>query len=363
MKYKKGLVFICLIICLFTIATVCAGEVNDTVAVGDGQNNDLMNMENQNVEEPDVSCENEHTQPVEKISNSDREKLGVLFIGKNCTVLINEQVDYTAYCLHILTENEAEGNLSIFVDNALKWTKHITINDYDQGYNKMLFFANYLGLASQNKYLISVTFNDNTFSSYSYISAADNLSHVNRLSAYEINEGDSVVLYNYREYYLDTPMNVYIDNKLYKSFTSKSYEIEEVIHGLKSGNHEIIVSYDNENIFYRETYHVHVKATASNQMITPSNLIKITLKTVKVKKSAKKLVLQATLKQDNKALNGKKITFKFNGKTYKSKTNKKGIAKVTIKKAILKKLKVGKKVKYQASYGKIIAKKTAKVKK
>ena len=89
----------------------------------------------------------------------------------------------------------------------------------------------------------------------------------------------------------------------------------------------------------------------------------ITLKAVKVKKSAKKLILQATLKQGKKALSGKKVTFKFNGKTYKVKTNKKGVAKVTIKKNVLKKLKAGKKVKYQASYGKVTAKKIAKVKK
>jgi hypothetical protein len=90
----------------------------------------------------------------------------------------------------------------------------------------------------------------------------------------------------------------------------------------------------------------------------------ITLKTVKVKKSAKKLVLKATLKKVNgKYLKGKKITFKFNGKTYKAKTNKKGVAKVTIKKAVLKKLKVGKKIRYQATYLKDTVKKTVKVKK
>ena len=110
----------------------------------------------------------------------------------------------------------------------------------------------------------------------------------------------------------------------------------------------------------------------SNNVIIPSSIsssgiktiIKITLslKKVKVKKSAKKLVLQATLKQGKNSLINKKITLKFNGKTYKAKTNKKGIAKVTINSKILKKLKVGKKVKYQASYGKITVKKTAKVK-
>ena len=86
----------------------------------------------------------------------------------------------------------------------------------------------------------------------------------------------------------------------------------------------------------------------------------VTLKTVKVKKSAKKLVLQSTLK-NAKVLKGKTVTFKFNGKTYKAKTNSKGIAKVTIKKSVLKKLKTGKKVTYQATYLKDTVKKTAKI--
>ena len=89
---------------------------------------------------------------------------------------------------------------------------------------------------------------------------------------------------------------------------------------------------------------------------------KITLITATVKKSAKKLTLQATLKKGSSPLKGKQVTFKFNGKTYKAKTNSKGIAKVTIKQSILKKLKVGKTIKYQAKYCSFIAKKTAKVK-
>ena len=90
---------------------------------------------------------------------------------------------------------------------------------------------------------------------------------------------------------------------------------------------------------------------------------KITLKKVTVKKSAKKLKLQATLKKGSSPLKSKTVTFKFKGKTYKAKTNKKGIAKVTIQKNVLKKLKVGKKIKYQVKYGSFVAKRTAKVKK
>lgn len=91
--------------------------------------------------------------------------------------------------------------------------------------------------------------------------------------------------------------------------------------------------------------------------------IKLTLKTVKVKKSASKLVLSATLKQSGKALKGKKLTFRFNGKKYYAKTNKKGIAKVTVKKSVLKKLKAGKKITYKVSYGNITISKKVKVKK
>lgn len=88
---------------------------------------------------------------------------------------------------------------------------------------------------------------------------------------------------------------------------------------------------------------------------------KITLKSVTVKKSASKITLQATFKKGSSAIKGKLLIFKFNGKTYKAKTNSKGIAKVTIKSSVLKKLKVGKTVKYQVSYGKYTDKKTAKV--
>ena len=115
-------------------------------------------------------------------------------------------------------------------------------------------------------------------------------------------------------------------------------------------------------------YSVKISYTDANDKvasITKSLVVQkvLTLKTATVKKSAKKLVLSATLKKGKKAISGKRITFKFNGKTYKATTNKKGIAKVTVKKAVLKKLKVGKKVKYQATYQKCVVKKTAKVKK
>ena len=109
-----------------------------------------------------------------------------------------------------------------------------------------------------------------------------------------------------------------------------------------------------------------ITAEALGKTITKKLTVKHVLKLqkVKVKRSAKKLVIKATLaKVNGKYLKGKKITLKFKGKKYTAKTNKKGVAKFTIKKNVLKKLKKGKKVKYQATYLKDTIKYTVKVKK
>lgn len=109
------------------------------------------------------------------------------------------------------------------------------------------------------------------------------------------------------------------------------------------------------------------KISATYKGVTVKNKVTVkkvlTLTTVKVKKSAKSLVLTATLKKGKKAIKNTKVTFTFNGKKYSAKTNSKGIAKYTIKKSVLKKLKAGKKVTYKATYKSCTVKKTATVKK
>ena len=104
------------------------------------------------------------------------------------------------------------------------------------------------------------------------------------------------------------------------------------------------------------------------QGVKTTNYIKVNTivqaKNVKVKKSAKILKIKVSLKKiNNKYLKGKKITLKFKGKKYTVKTNKKGVATFKIKKNILKKLKNGKKYKYQVNYLKDIVTKNIIVKK
>ena len=82
---------------------------------------------------------------------------------------------------------------------------------------------------------------------------------------------------------------------------------------------------------------------------------------VTVKKTAKKFTLKAKLKINGKLVKGKWITFKFKGKTYKVKTNSKGIAQKTLKKNVIKKLKKGKTYTVKVTYLKDTIKTTVKV--
>ena len=125
----------------------------------------------------------------------------------------------------------------------------------------------------------------------------------------------------------------YINGKYVKKVKTNKYGYATLKIGKAPGSYKITAKYDKVEITRKLT----VKHS-------------VTLKTATVKKSAKKLVLKATLKTGKKALKYKKVTFKFNGKKYTARTNKYGVAKVTIKKSVLNKLKVGKYVRYQATY-------------
>lgn len=139
------------------------------------------------------------------------------------------------------------------------------------------------------------------------------------------------------------------------------------------GEDTISVKFTGNDTFYLSSNSSNVKVVTEQQKtpVKPAAKTVVSLSFVKapkkVSKKAKKLILSAKLKVNGKLVAGKKLTFKFKGKTFKVKTNKKGVAKLTIKskvlKKLLKKVKAGKKVKYQVSYGKKTIKKTLKVKK
>lgn len=161
--------------------------------------------------------------------------------------------------------------------------------------------------------------------------------------------------------------NKYYKVKVYNKFNKLA---KGVILRFKVGKKTFKVKTNSKGIaklklskFAPKKYKVTItyKGTKVTRKLTVKHILK--LKKAKVKRSAKKLVLKASLSKVNgKYLKGKLIKFKFKGKTYKSKTNSKGLAKITVKRNVLKKLKAGKKITYKASYLKDNVKRTVKVK-
>ena len=149
-------------------------------------------------------------------------------------------------------------------------------------------------------------------------------------------------------------VGVDIDGEFYKYFKFSKGKLTKSFSKLKAGTHVIGIHFENGKYHFTKNFIITIK---------PAKKVKLTLKKVNVKRSAKKLTLSATLKIDGKKVKGKVLKFKFKGKTYKAKTNKKGVAKVTIKKNVLKKLKRGKKITYKVTFVKKTVKKTVKVKK
>ena len=166
-------------------------------------------------------------------------------------------------------------------------------------------------------------------------------------------------------------LSLYIDGFFIKDKKITSYThyflMNSPEYNLTLGKHNFEIRYsgvDSDSVSFNGTFSIISPSDNQNKVspVKKADKITLTLKKITVKKSAKKLVLKATLKINGKVAKGKIIIFKFNKKTYKATTNKKGVAKIIIKKSVLKKLKVGKKVKYQATYSKNTVKKTVKVK-
>ena len=107
-----------------------------------------------------------------------------------------------------------------------------------------------------------------------------------------------------------------------------------------------------------------IKTTYNGKTYTNTVTVKQVLSASKVtvKKTAKKFTLKAKLKINGKLIKGKYIKFKFNGKTYKVKTNAKGIAQKTFNKKFIKKLKKGKTYTVKVTYLKDTIKTIVKVK-
>ena len=257
-----------------------------------------------------------------------------VYVGSNITVVVSTNYEFSGNVVVIINGTEYNATL-------INGSGKVSVSGYPVGkYNVAAKFAQTDKFAADEVNATAVV---------KVMPVDPNLT----VSVNNIYYGSSAVVVVTTNAAFSGNVNVKVDNADY---------VVNVVNGagsisvsaLTAGTHSVVATFTATDDFTES-----IKTTS----FKVNNLISLVLKSVKVKKSAKKLTLQATLKINKKAVKGKKITFKFNGKTYKAKTNKKGVAKVTIKKSVLKKLKVGKKVTYSAKYSSKLVKKTVKVKK
>ena len=214
------------------------------------------------------------------------------------------------------------------------------------------------GLAKgEYEFLLNMTIESNKFKNYPTIEVRENSDGFSAsLSSSTIYQGNNLVV-NVNGPKTEDYVYISVDGKDVKGCSLKYGAISESISGLSLGSHSINVLFNDGFIdgrFYSKNFNVNV--------VRPE-IPTLDLKKVKVKRSAKKLILTATLKINGNPASGKTVTFKFNKKTFAAKTDSSGVAKVIIKKSVLKKLKAGKKVTYQASYLTKVVKQSVKVKK
>ena len=303
---------------------------------------------------------------ISPILDADEYIVEVIFEGnkyfeaceKNITVSV-EKIDPK---LNITADTVYEGSdVLVIVTTHIDFSGNVSVKINDKVYNASV--VNGLGNVSLSnlavgKYNVTATFAETKNFTPSEVNATatvktkpvdPNLS----VSVSNVNYGSPAVIVVTTSMAFTGNVNIKVDGDSYVVNVVKGSG-SITVGGLAAGSHSVVVT-----IAASDDFASSEKATA----FTVKSVISLVLKTVTVKKSAKKLTLQATLKINKKAVKGKKITFKFNGKKYTAKTNAKGIAKVTVKKAVLKKLKVGKKVTYTAKYSTKTVKKTVKIKK
>ena len=173
------------------------------------------------------------------------------------------------------------------------------------------------------------------------------VSIVYKLSADNLNV-DYTYSKNFKVTLLDKKSSPIADAAITITINGRSYNVKT--------NSKGVATYKISGLLPK-TY--QITAEYKGVKITKNVVVKQILKAKNAKYKRYRLkVYTATLKTTaGKAIKGKKITFKFNGKTYKAKTNKKGVAKITIKKF----WKVGK-FKIKIKYLKTSIKKTITVK-
>jgi len=122
----------------------------------------------------------------------------------------------------------------------------------------------------------------------------------------------------------DASVKVILDNTVYTLKTDKDGIAKLQLNIKKAGTYTLFAAFLGDSAYDSSFATAKIKVNKQK--------VKVKVSKKKFKRSAKKKILKVTLKTSKgKTIKGKKVTFKVKGKTYKAKTNKKGVAKIKIK--------------------------------
>ena len=125
-RFKKLFLIICLLICLFSIATVVASDVNDTMVANNNQNDNLIEIEN---DEISVERNNEFIGFNDFENDSFRDNLDILgssesqdeiSLDNNSDVLSTKSPSSDDYSVHVtstvLNIGDSSGTITVYID-------------------------------------------------------------------------------------------------------------------------------------------------------------------------------------------------------------------------------------------------------
>jgi len=350
MKCRKGLIFICLIIFLFSIAWVSAGDVNETVVTNEDQRDNVINIENQN--ENDFSVET-----INEIIDDEDEILSTADGEENLSYDVDEDVlgaspPYNKYSVSVSDTTlyyGKSGNIKISItpaSSSYSYRYDFYLKVYDSGGNEKISKRYYSTSSSTQvshnvgstslslgKYTIkilnyvdnqvmdtaSLTVKSVPYSAYSVSVSSTTLNYDNGGSiVMSISPASSSYYYRY-DFYLkvyDSGGKEKISKRYYStsSSTKATYSVGST--SLPRGSYTIKILNNVDN---------HVMATASLNVKT------VTIESNDVSGRCDQVIeYKVRVLENGEYKSGLSISFTCNGKKYTVPTNSEGYATLNI---------------------------------
>ena len=268
MKYKKGLIFVCLIICLFSIASVCASEVNETTLTSDDQSDDLIKIENQNEE---ISSANNAKINVANVNDLENNNANMSnFINDNGILVSSISQD------EISLNNQYILSSSIYGDYPRSSSYHVYVKDTiinQNGGDIIMSISPANGYTYKYCYYLKVyDSNNNEKISKLYYSTSSASSKTCNIGSYQLSPGTyTIKIYNYGDAKMMTSAKLIVKSPTYPYYLDYSVSVSDISINYAS-NESIVMTISSKSTSTYYKYYYYLKVYDSNNNVKISKL-------------------------------------------------------------------------------------------